>query len=142
MAEATGLNATFFSARESQVTVESERLAGLQSLEYKIVKNPIDIIGTGSDKRQGFDYGVLSVTGKMKIKSVSTTLDTKFQETDPDKAKFTMTAELKGGAGSGSKPRKLTFVECYLTDREFSMDVNGVGVVLYSFTCKEVTGDK
>jgi hypothetical protein len=142
MAEASGLNANFFSARESQVTVESERLAGLQSLEYKIVKNPIDIVGTGSDKRQGFDYGVLSVTGKLKIKSVSKTLDAKFLETDPDKAMFTMTAELKGGAKTSAISRKLTFTECYLADREFSMDVNGVGIVVYSFTCKEVTGDK
>jgi hypothetical protein len=142
MADATGLNANFFSARESVVQVETEKLAGLQSLEYKIVRNPIDIIGTGSDKRQGFDYGVLSVTGKLKIKSVSKILDTKFSQTDPDLAQFNMVANLKGGGKTSAISRTLTFNECYLTDREFSLDVNGVGIVIYSFTCKQVDGDK
>lgn len=140
MADTTtgGLNAKFFSARESQVTVESETLAGLQSLEYKVEKNLINIIGTGSDQKQGVDYGVVSITGKLRIKTVSPTLDGKFEKSNPDEAKFTINADLKRGGVS----RKVVFNECYLTDREFTMDVNGAPTVVYSFTCKSVTGDK
>jgi hypothetical protein len=133
-----GMNAKFFSARESTVTVESEVVSGLQSLEYKVEKNILNVYGTGSDEKQGVDYGLLNVTGKLKVKTVSPKLDSRLEKSNPDEAKFTINAVLKRGSVS----RNLVFNECYLTDREFNMDINGVPFVTYSFTCKTITGDK
>ncbi len=123
-----------WSATESKVMVDSTEVEGLQSIEFKVSRSRSDIIAVGQPLRQGVEYGVKVVTGKLKVKSTNPALDEKLEKTDLDDAKFTLQAQLK----KGSKSKNVTFQECYLDDRDFSVDVNGVGISTYTFTAMDL----
>lgn len=123
-----------WSATESKVMVDSTEVEGLQSIEFKVSRSRSDIVAVGQPLRQGVEYGVKVVTGKLKVKSTNPALDEKLEKTDPDDAKFTLQAQLK----KGSKSKNVTFQDCYLDDRDFSVDVNGVGISTYTFTATDL----
>lgn len=123
-----------WSATESKVMVDSTEVEGLQSIEFKVSRSRSDIIAVGQPLRQGVEYGVKVVTGKLKVKSTNPALDEKLEKTDQDDAKFTLQAQLK----KGSKSKNVTFQDCYLDDRDFSVDVNGVGISTYTFTATDL----
>lgn len=119
--------------------IGSTPIPGLQSLEYKYEKNIINVNSVGSATREGVDYGPKVITGKIRVKSAFDALDKAFYETDPKAAMFTMSASLKHtGAGVS---RNVTFNECYMIDRDFSIEVNGVGECVYTFTATDIKGD-
>ncbi len=123
-----------WSATESKVMVDSTEVEGLQSIEFKVSRSRSDIVAVGKPLRQGVEYGVKVVTGKLKVKSTNPALDEKLEKTDLDDAKFTLQAQLK----KGSKSKNVTFQDCYLDDRDFSVDVNGVGIATYTFTATDL----
>lgn len=123
-----------WSATESKVMVDSTEVEGLQSIEFKVSRSRSDIVAVGKPLRQGVEYGVKVVTGKLKVKSTNPALDEKLEKTDLDDAKFTLQAQLK----KGSKSKNVTFQDCYLDDRDFSIDVNGVGIATYTFTATDL----
>jgi hypothetical protein len=123
-----------WSATESKVMIESTEVEGLQSIEFKVNRSRSDIVAVGKPLRQGVEYGVKVITGKLKVKSSNPALDEKLSKTDLDDAKFTLSAQLK----KGSRSKNITFQDCYLDDREFTMDVNGVGIAIYTFSATDV----
>ncbi len=123
-----------WSATESKVMVDSTEVEGLQSIEFKVSRSRSDIVAVGQPLRQGVEYGVKVITGKLKVKSTNPALDEKLEKTDLDDAKFTLQAQLK----KGSKSKNVTFQDCYLDDRDFSVDVNGVGISTYTFTATDL----
>lgn len=123
-----------WSATESKVMVDSTEVEGLQSIEFKVSRSRSDIVAVGQPLRQGVEYGVKVVTGKLKVKSTNPALDEKLEKTDLEDAKFTLQAQLK----KGSKSKNVTFQDCYLDDRDFSVDVNGVGISTYTFTATDL----
>ena len=123
-----------WSATESKVMVDSTEVEGLQSIEFKVSRSRSDIVAVGKPLRQGVEYGVKVVTGKLKVKSTNPALDEKLEKTDLDDAKFTLQAQLK----KGSKSKNVTFQDWYLDDRDFSVDVNGVGIATYTFTATDL----
>jgi hypothetical protein len=123
-----------WSATESKVMIESTEVEGLQSIEFKVNRSRSDIVAVGQPLRQGVEYGVKVITGKLKVKSSNSALDEKLSKTDLDEAKFTLSAQLK----KGSRSKNITFQDCYLDDREFAMDVNGVGIAIYTFSATDV----
>lgn len=131
--------AKLFSARESSVMVDGTAIPGLQSLEYKYEKNIINVNSVGSDTKTGVDYGPKVITGKIRVKSAFDKLDSKFYETEPEKAKFQLIANLKH-AGSANT-RSVQFQDCHMIDRDFSIEVNGVGECVYTFTATDIKND-
>lgn len=127
--------ATIWSATESKVMIESTEIEGLQSIEYKVNRSRSDIVAIGQGLRQGVEYGVKVVTGKLRVKSSCPILDEKLNKTNMEEAKFTMTANLQK---TGRTPKTISFQECYLDDREFSMEINGVGIATYTFSAMDV----
>ena len=123
-----------WSATESKVMIDSTEVEGLQSIEFKVSRSRSDIVAVGKPLRQGVEYGVKVVTVKLKVKSTNPALDEKLGKTDLDDAKFTISAQLK----KGSKSKNVTFQDCYLDDRDFSVDVNGVGISTYTFTATDL----
>ncbi len=123
-----------WSATERKVMIDSTEVEGLQSIEFKVSRSRSDIVAVGQPLRQGVEYGVKVITGKLKVKSTNPALDEKLEKTDLDDAKFTLQAQLK----KGSKSKNVTFQDCYLDDRDFSVDVNGVGISTYTFTATDL----
>jgi len=125
--------ATILSASGSKVTIDGSQIEGLQSIEYKYSRSRKDIEAVGTDERIGVDYGLKVVTGTLKVKSTSKKLDTLLNKSTED-AKFQIVAELK----KGNVIRKATFDDCWLDDKSFGMDANGVGMSTYSFSATRV----
>jgi len=125
---------TIWSATESKVLVDSTEVEGLQSIEFKVNRSRSDIVAVGQTLRQGVEYGVKVVNGKLRVKSNCPPLDEKLTKTDLEEAKFTLQAQLK----KGGQQKTVTFQDCYLDDREFTMDVNGVGIAVYTFSATDI----
>jgi uncharacterized protein (UPF0210 family) len=125
---------TIWSATESKVMVDNTEIEGLQSIEYKVSRSRADIIAVGQPLRQGVEYGVKVVNGRLSVKSCCPPLDQKLSKTTMEEAKFTLQAQLK----KGDKKKEATFQDCYLDDRDFTMDVNGVGIAIYTFTATDL----
>jgi hypothetical protein len=125
---------TIWSATESKVMVDSTEVEGLQSIEFKVNRSRADIVAVGKPVRQGVEYGVKVINGKLRVKSSCPPLDKKLSEDKLEEAKFTLQAQLK----KGSQSKNVTFQDCYLDDREFAMDVNGVGVTVYTFSATDI----
>ncbi len=125
---------TIWSATESKVMVDSTEVEGLQSIEFKVNRSKADIVAVGKPVRQGVEYGVKVINGKLRVKSSCPPLDKKLSEDKLEEAKFTLQAQLKKGGQS----KNVTFQDCYLDDREFAMDVNGVGVAVYTFSATDI----
>jgi hypothetical protein len=123
-----------WSATESKVIVDSTVIEGLQSIEFKVSRSRTDIIAVGQPLRQGIEYGVKVVIGKLSVKSSCPLLDEKLSKSNLEEAKFTLQAQLK----KGNQQKTETFQDCYLDDREFTMDTNGVGIAIYSFTATDI----
>ena len=125
---------TMWSATESKVMVDSTEVEGLQSIEYKVNRSRSDVLAIGQPLRQGVEYGVKVVNGKLRVKSSCPALDSKLGKVDLEDAKFTMQVQLK----KGGRKMTVTFQDCYLDDREFSMEINGVGSAIYTFSATDV----
>ena len=126
-----------WSATQSKVMVDSTEIEGLQSIEYKISRSRQDIVAVGKPLRQGVEYGVKVVTGKLRVKSSCPPLDEKLSKSDVKEAQFSMQAQLKKD-DSETTEKTIDFQECYLDDREYEMSVNGVGIAVYTFTATDV----
>ncbi|MCD1294322.1 hypothetical protein CUJ83_04830 [Methanocella sp. CWC-04] len=125
---------SIWSATDSKVLIDSTEVEGLQSLEYKVNRSRSDIIAVGKDVRQGVEYGVKVITGTLKVKSSCPALDQKLNQKEVEQSKFTVSAQLK----KGSTQKTVSFQDCYLDGREFSIDVNGVGISIYTFTATDI----
>jgi len=119
------------SANVSNVKVDGEVIAGLQAIEYKIVRNRQNVHNIGTDERVGVDYGPMYVEGTVKVRSTFPKFDTMLVTGIADVKPFQLVVELKKGSQS---IRTLSFDECYLEGKVFSMDANGVGTTDYTFT--------
>jgi hypothetical protein len=125
---------TIWSATESKVLVDGAEIEGLQSIEFKVNRSRTDIVSVGKQVRDGVEYGVKVITGKLRVKSTCQPLDEKLSKTVLEEAGFSLSAQLKKGTAS----KTVDFQGCYLDDREFTMDVNGVGVAVYTFSAQDV----
>jgi len=126
---------TLVSATESKVMVDSTEVEGLQSIEFKINRSRIDVPSIGQSLRAGVQYGVKVINGKLSVKSSCPPLDALLAKTNTEEAKFSLQAQLK----KGGTTKTFAFQECYLDDKEFMMDVNNVGISVYTFSATDVT---
>ncbi len=130
------------SANVSDVRCDGETIPGLQSINYQIVRNRQNVHGIGSDERLGVDYGPLYVTGSIVVRSTYPKLDSLLTKEGADLSSFQLVVDLKSGAVGtakwGQSVKSLTFDECYLEGKTYSMDANGVGLSTYTFTSTRV----
>lgn len=124
-------NPTIMSANVSNVKIDGEAVPGLQAVEYKIVRNRQNVHSIGGDERIGVDYGPMFVTGTMRVRSTAPKLDTILVTGIAQIKPFQLVVELKKG---GESLKTLSFDDCYLEGKTFSMDANGVGLSDYTFT--------
>ncbi len=123
------------SANVSNIKIDGEVVAGLQAIEYKIVRNRQNVHNIGIDERIGVDYGPMYVTGSLRVRSSYPKLDTMLIAGVADVKSFQLVVELKK---LGQAVKTLSFDDCFLEGKSFSLDANGVGISDYSFTATRV----
>lgn len=127
---------TILSAKESQVLLAGPDggagapIEGLQAISFRINRSRQDIAAIGSDERIGVDFGLKLVVGSLTVRSTSTTLDSILDKNDT----FQITANLK----KGDLTRTVAFDQCYMDDKQVSLDANGVLVSIYTFTATRI----
>jgi hypothetical protein len=126
---------SLMSANVSNVKVDGEVIPGLQAIEYKIVRNRQNVHNIGIDERIGVDYGPMYVSGTLRVRSTYPKLDTLLIKGVADVKGFQLVVELKK---LGQAIKTLSFDDCYLEGKSFSLDANGVGLSDYSFTATRV----
>ncbi len=119
------------SANVSNIKVDGEVIPGLQTIDYKIVRNRQNVHNIGIDERIGVDYGPMFVEGTLRIRSTYPKFDTMLITGVANVKPFQLVVELKKG---GQSIKTLSFDECYLEGKAFSMDANGTGMSDYTFT--------
>jgi hypothetical protein len=122
--------AQIYNAFASEVKVNDETVEGLQTIEYRQVKNRRDVGAVGSDERIAVYFGTKIVNGKLRVASANTTLDTLLD----GNTEFSISATLR----HGETTRQVSFDNCYLDDKSFEMAAQGHGETIYSFTATRV----
>src|SRR5262245_5775908 len=126
--------AMVFSANRSKVQLDGEAMEGLQSLVYRVVTARQDIPGIGSSERVDVIFGLRTVQGELVVRSVSARLDDNLK----NQSKFQIVAELKKDEAQDAPRRKLSFDECYVEGKCFSLDASGTAITTYHFTATRV----
>jgi hypothetical protein len=116
------------------VLLDGQPIEGLQSITYQVVKHQEDIPAIGSDERIDVSFGLKVVLGTLTVKSTNATLNTHMAENTA----FQIVANLKKELGVTQATQTVTFDGCYIEDKDFGLDANGVAVTTYTFTATRV----
>jgi hypothetical protein len=119
-----------YTAFASEVKVNDETVAGLQSIEYAVQRNRQAVGAVGTDERIAVYFGLKEVTGSLTVASVSATLDKLMASGDS----FSISAVLK----RGSDTRNVTFDECYCETKSFGMTAENHAQTVYGFSATRV----
>jgi hypothetical protein len=120
---------TVFSANESQVLVDGEVVEGVRSIEYRHLQERNSLYALGSAERIGTISGAQLVEGRIQVASTSVKLNGLTGE-----APFQILANLQRGRARMT----VTFDECLLQEKSFSVGVGGHGEATYAFTATRV----
>jgi hypothetical protein len=126
--------ATIFSANRSSVLVDGEAVEGLQSLAFRVLTEREDIRAIGSDERVGVSFGLRSVQGEIVVRSAHYKLDDHLK----DQSKFQIVANLKKEEAADAPKRTLSFDECFVENKDFSIGAGGTVVTTYVFSATRV----
>ena len=125
---------TVFSANRSNVLIDGEAMEGLQSLVFRVVTEREDIRAVGSDERVDISFGLRTVQGEIAVRSASLALDGHLT----GHSGFQLVARLSKDPGAEEPQRTLSFDDCYIEGKAFSMDAGGTAVTVYSFSATRV----
>lgn len=114
-------------ANVSNVKCDGQVIKGVQSIDFKVIKKRSNVHAIGLHERYGIGYGEMYVTGIIRVQSAYI----KFDQMMSDEKSFQLVAELKDQKDSSGK---ITFDECYIESKNFTMQVNGQAVSEYAFT--------
>jgi hypothetical protein len=126
--------ATIFSANRSNVLVDGETVEGLQSLAFRVVTEREDIRAIGSAERISVSFGLRSVQGEIAVRSAYYKLDDHLK----DQSKFQIVANLKKDEAADAPKRTLSFDECFVENKDFSIGAGGTVVTTYVFSATRV----
>jgi hypothetical protein len=115
-----------FSANSSSLTVNGESVPGVQAIDYREIRDQGEIYALGSAERIAVHYGAMRVEGRLSIASASTAMDGLSTSGEA----FQLVAQLRHGDAG----RSVSFDECQMVNKEFSMDTGGAGTSVYHFT--------
>ena len=119
-----------YTAFASDAKVNEETLDGLQSIEYRQLKNRHDVGAIGTDERIGVYFGLKVVVGSLRIASANATLDKLLA----DNESFTLSVTLRHGETSSN----VTFDTCFLDQKQFALGTESHGETIYTFTATRV----
>jgi hypothetical protein len=119
-----------YTAFASDAKVNEETLEGLQSIDYRQIKNRHDVGAIGTDERIGVYFGLKLVAGNLRIASASPTLDKLLAEN----TSFTLSVTLRHGETS----RNVTFDTCFVDQKQFALGTESHGETIYTFTATRV----
>jgi hypothetical protein len=119
-----------YTATASEVKINEETVAGLQAIEYSLVRNRQHVGAVGTDERIAVYFNMKVVMGRLRVASANKTLDGLLQSL----AKFSVSATLK----HGDTTRHVTFDECYMEDKQFVMTAQSHGETIYNFSATRV----
>ena len=120
---------TIYAANESAVLVNGEAVQGVQALEYRRVGVRTNVYGVGSAERIGVVSGPQSVEGRITVASGSALLDSLTGD-----EYFQVAAQLR----QGDTQVTVSFDECLMTEKAFSLSTGGHGQGVYAFTATRV----
>jgi hypothetical protein len=118
---------TVYSSGRSSVQIDGETVDGLQSLAFRVVTEQEDVRAVGTNERVAVVFGLRTVQGELAVKSANLTLDGHLK----DQAKFQLVANLRQ---DDKVKRTLSFDECYVRDKDFSLGAGGSVITTYGFT--------
>jgi hypothetical protein len=122
--------AQVYTAFASEAKVNEETIEGLQSIEYRQVKNRHDVGAIGTDERITVYFGLRVVVGRLRVASAVPTLD-RLLDTNEE---FSISAVLR----HGETTRNVTFDGCFMDEKTFSLSADVHGETIYSFTATRV----
>ena len=125
---------TIFSANRSNVLVNGNAVEGLQSLVFRVVTERQDVRAVGTDERVDVIFGLRTVQGELTVRSASYKLDGHLDK----QAKFQLVANLKKDDAADSPKRTVSFDDCYVEDKSFSLGAGGTVVTAYTFSATRV----
>lgn len=118
-------------ANVSSVQCDGEVIPGLQSIDYKVVREHKIVHNIGIDELIGLEYGPMFVAGTLRVRSAYPPFDEILTAEVPRVKSFQLVVELKRG---GESLKTLTFDDCYIKDKTYTMDAGGVAISEYTFT--------
>jgi hypothetical protein len=121
---------TVFSSSQSSILVDGETIDGVQSLAFRTVAEREDVRAVGTSERVAVVFGLRLVQGELAVRSASYKLDGLLK----DQTKFQLVASLKQDNTANSPKRTLSFDECYVEEKEFTMGAGGSVTTTYVFT--------
>ena len=121
--------ATIFAANESTVLLNGQAVDGVKAIEYRHHQVRSNIYALGSAERVGMVSGPQLVEGRLRVVSTSAALNVLTGEQP-----FQITAMLK----RGDTKMTVTFDECHLVEKSFTMETGGAGDAVYEFTATRV----
>jgi hypothetical protein len=119
-----------YTASSSEAKVNEETVDGLQSIDYRFVRNRHDVGAVGTNERVAVYYGLTMVVGRIRVASVNAGLD----ELLRSGAEFSISVRLKHGDAN----RNVSFDQCYMDDKSFALDTEHHGETIYTFTATRV----
>ncbi|OEO32854.1 hypothetical protein VW23_009510 [Devosia insulae DS-56] len=122
--------AQVYTAFASEVKVNEETIAGLQTIEYAVERNRTNVGAVGTDERVAVYFGLRVVTGSLAVASVNATLDKLLASGE----KFSISATLRHGPDA----RSVTFDDCYAETKAFDMGAGAHGRTVYGFSATRV----
>lgn len=122
--------AQIYAANESAVLINGEPVLGVQSLEYRRVRERSNVYAVGGAERVGVITGRESVEVRLSVASTAQLLDEAGWADEP----FDMVAQLR----SGETETTVAFNECLIVEKNFAMPVAGRGETVYDITATRV----
>lgn len=122
--------ANVFTANSSGVLVDNTSIEGIRSIEYQVVRDQSDVHAVGSPERIAVYYGATRVRGRLHVASTSAELDALTTSGNA----FQIVANLRHGEAG----RSVSFDECHMERKEFSMASGSHGETVYLFTATRV----
>jgi hypothetical protein len=126
------MSPTLFAASESSVMIDNEPVDGVRSIEYRFQQTRSNVYALGSTERIGIVSGGQYVEGRLHVTSTSPKLNGMTGD-----QMFQVIATLK----HGKQQMTVTFDDCFLLDKSFSIETNGHGEAVYTFSAVRVHED-
>jgi hypothetical protein len=122
--------AQIYTAFASEAKVNEETLEGLQSIEYRHLKNRHDVGAIGTDERIAVYFGLKVVAGSLRVASANPTLDGLLSSNEA----FSLSVTLRHGDAA----RNVTFDNCFVDEKLFNLGTERHGETTYTFTATRV----
>jgi hypothetical protein len=119
-----------YAAHSSSVMVDGQPVDGVQSIDYRVVRQQGHVFALGSSERLTTYYGETRVDGRITVASTNAALDGLITSG----AAFQVVGNLAHAGAS----RTVAFDECQMSRKEFNLNSGSHGESVYIFTATRV----